>query len=170
MIKQGTSENRVKFAYLGIGSNLGNKFLNIDKSKAYLNENRIEIIDSSSYYQTPSWPNPKFPKFINIVIKIRTKLDYLDLFNVCKNIEIKMGRKKLSKNSPRICDLDIIDFDKKIINKEIQIPHKLMHKRNFVLFPLFEIDKNWKHPVFKKNIKKLIFSLPIKDIRSIKQI
>ena len=170
MIKQGTSENRVKFAYLGIGSDLGNKFLNIDKSKAYLNENRIEIIDSSSYYETPSWPNPKFPKFINIVIKIRTKLDYLDLFNVCKNIEIKMGRKKLSKNSPRICDLDIIDFDKRIINKEIQIPHKLMHKRNFVLFPLFEIDKNWKHPVFKKNIKKLIFSLPIKDIRSIKQI
>ena len=170
MIKQGTSENRVKFAYLGIGSNLGNKFLNIDKSKAYLNENSIEIIDSSSYYETPSWPNPKFPKFINIVIKIRTKLDYLDLFNVCKNIEIKMGRKKTLKNSPRICDLDIIDFDKKIINKEIQIPHKLMHKRNFVLFPLFEIDKNWKHPVFKKNIKKLIFSLPIKDIRSIKQI
>jgi len=170
VIKQGTSENRVKFAYLGIGSNLGNKFLNIDKSKAYLNENSIEIIDSSSYYKTPSWPNPKFPKFINIVIKIRTKLDYLDLFNVCKNIEIKMGRKKSSKNSPRICDLDIIDFDKKIINKEIQIPHKLMHKRNFVLFPLFEIDKNWKHPVFKKNIKKLIFSLPIKDIRSIKQI
>ena len=81
-----------------------------------------------------------------------------------------MGRKKSSKNSPRICDLDIIDFDKRIINKEIQIPHKLMHKRNFVLFPLFEIDKNWKHPVFKKNIKKLIFSLPIKDIRSIKQI
>ena len=170
MIKQGTSENRVKFAYLGIGSNLGNKFLNIDKSKAYLNENSIEIIDSSSYYETHSWPNPKFPKFINIVIKIRTKLDYLDLFYVCKNIEIKMGRKKSSKNSPRICDLDIIDFDKKIINKEIQIPHKLMHKRNFVLFPLFEIDKNWKHPVFKKNIKKLIFSLPIKDIRSIKQI
>ena len=170
MIKQGTSENQVKFAYLGIGSNLGNKFLNIDKSKAYLNENSIEIIDSSSYYETPSWPNPKFPKFINIVIKIRTKLDYLDLFNVCKNIEIKMGRKKSSKNSPRICDLDIIDFDKKIINKEIQIPHKLMHKRNFVLFPLFEIDKNWKHPVLKKNIKKLIFSLPIKDIRSIKQI
>ena len=170
MIKQGTSENRVKFAYLGIGSNLGNKFLNIDKSKAYLNENSIKIIDSSSYYETPSWPNPKFPKFINIVIKIRTKLDYLDLFNVCKNIETRMGRKKSSKNSPRICDLDIIDFDKKIINKEIQIPHKLMHKRNFVLFPLFEIDKNWKHPVFKKNIKKLIFSLPIKDIRSIKQI
>ncbi len=170
MIKQGISENQVKLVYLGIGSNLGNKFLNIEKAKSYLYENNIQLINSSSYYETPSWPNPRFPKFINIIVKIRTKLDYLELFYICKKIENKLGRKNSPKNSPRICDIDIIDFDNKIIKKEIQIPHKLMHIRNFVLFPLFEIDKNWKHPVLKKNIKKLIFSLPIKDIRSIKQI
>ena len=170
MIKQGISENQVKLVYLGIGSNLGNKFLNIEKAKSYLYENNIQLINSSSYYETPSWPNPRFPKFINIIVKIRTKLNYLELFYICKKIETKLGRKNSPKNSPRICDIDIIDFDNKIINKEIQIPHKLMHIRNFVLFPLFEIDKNWKHPVLKKNIKKLIFSLPIKDIRSIKQI
>ncbi|KRO56917.1 MAG: 7,8-dihydro-6-hydroxymethylpterin-pyrophosphokinase [Pelagibacteraceae bacterium BACL5 MAG-120705-bin12] len=170
MIKQGISENQVKLVYLGIGSNLGNKFLNIEKAKSYLYENNIQLINSSSYYETPSWPNPRFPKFINIIVKIRTKLDYLELFYICKKIETKLGRKNSPKNSPRICDIDIIDFDNKIIKKEIQIPHKLMHIRNFVLFPLFEIDKNWKHPVLKKNIKKLIFSLPIKDIRSIKQI
>ena len=170
MINQGISENQVKLVYLGIGSNLGNKFLNIEKAKSYLYENNIQLIKSSSYYETPSWPNPRFPKFINIIVKIRTKLDYLELFYICKKIETKLGRKNSPKNSPRICDIDIIDFDNKIIKKEIQIPHKLMHIRNFVLFPLFEIDKNWKHPVLKKNIKKLIFSLPIKDIRSIKQI
>ena len=170
MIKQGISENQVKLVYLGIGSNLGNKFLNIEKAKSYLYENNIQLIKSSSYYETPSWPNPRFPKFINIIVKIRTKLDYLELFYICKKIETKLGRKNSPKNSPRICDIDIIDFHNKIIKKEIQIPHKLMHIRNFVLFPLFEIDKNWKHPVLKKNIKKLIFSLPIKDIRSIKQI
>ena len=170
MIKQGISENQVKLVYLGIGSNLGNKFLNIEKAKSYLYENNIQLINSSSYYETPSWPNPRFPKFINIIVKIRTKLNYLELFYICKKIETKLGRKNSPKNSPRICDIDIIDFDNKIIKKEIQIPHKLMHIRNFVLFPLFEIDKNWKHPVLKKNIKKLIFSLPIKDIKSIKQI
>jgi 2-amino-4-hydroxy-6-hydroxymethyldihydropteridine diphosphokinase len=170
VIKQGISENQVKLVYLGIGSNLGNKFLNIEKAKSYLYENNIQLINSSSYYETPSWPNPRFPKFINIIVKIRTKLNYLELFYICKKIETKLGRKNSPKNSPRICDIDIIDFDNKIIKKEIQIPHKLMHIRNFVLFPLFEIDKNWKHPVLKKNIKKLIFSLPIKDIRSIKQI
>ena len=57
-----------------------------------------------------------------------------------------------------------------VLNDEITIPHKRMHKRNFVLFPLYELDKNWVHPKFKIHIKKLIFSLPIKDIRSIKQI
>ena len=170
MTKQGISENQANTAYLGIGSNLGNKFLNIEKAKSFLYENDIQIIKSSSYYETPSWPNPSFPKFINIIIKIKTTLDYLDLFNVCKEVEKILGRKKSIKNSPRTCDIDLIDFNKKNINKEIQIPHKLMHKRNFVLFPLFEIDKAWKHPVLKKNIKKLIFSLPIKDIRSIKQI
>jgi len=78
VIKQGISENQVKLVYLGIGSNLGNKFLNIEKAKSYLYENNIQLINSSSYYETPSWPNPRFPKFINIIVKIRTKLDYLE--------------------------------------------------------------------------------------------
>ena len=57
-----------------------------------------------------------------------------------------------------------------ILNDKLNLPHKMMHKRSFVLFPLFEIEKNWVHPIKKVNIKKLIFSLSNKDIRSIKQI
>ena len=53
---------------------------------------------------------------------------------------------------------------------KLNLPHSRMHKRNFVLFPLFEIDKNWKHPVSKHSIKKLLLSLKNRDIRSIKQI
>ena len=62
------SEKQAKLVYLGIGSNLGNKFNNIEKSKFELLKFGINILSSSSYYETLSWPNPKDPKFYNIVI------------------------------------------------------------------------------------------------------
>ena len=58
----------------------------------------------------------------------------------------------------------------KIKNSKINLPHKMMHKRNFVLFPLFEIQKNWTHPDKQIDVKTLISRLPVRDIRSIKQI
>ena len=73
-------------------------------------------------------------------------------------------------NSPRKCDIDIIDFANKSKKGVINLPHPRMHSRNFVLIPLFEIDRNWRHPVFKEHIKSLIFSLSNRDISSIKQI
>ena len=81
-------------------------------------------------------------------------------------------KRATKKNSPRICDIDIIDFHgmKLNIKSKLNLPHKRMHKRNFVLLPLFEIEKNWKHPSKKLDIKTLISLLPVDDITSIKQI
>ena len=170
MIKQDTSENRVKLIYLGVGSNLGNRKRNIEKAKLKLYNNNVIILQSSSYYETLSWPNTNNPKFLNIVLKIKSNLPPLKLLKICKRIETELGRKKSTKNSPRICDIDIIDYKSQKIKSDITLPHPRMSERNFVLFPLFEINKNWKHPVSKVDIKRLIISLPIKDIRSIKQI
>ena len=156
--------------YIGIGSNLGNRIENITKAKYFLDLNGINITKSSSYYETLSWPDPNKPKFINIVIQSNTKASPEKLLKIFKSIEKKLGRKKKSKNSPRTCDIDIISYNQKILTGNITIPHKRMHKRNFVLIPLFELNKNWFHPKTNENIKKLIFSLSIKDIRSIKQI
>tara|TARA_Y100001970_G_scaffold240028_1_gene302447 strand:+ start:123 stop:635 length:513 start_codon:yes stop_codon:yes gene_type:complete len=170
VIKQDTLEKQVKSIYLGIGSNLGNKRKNIEKAKFELTKNKITIIKSSSFYQSLSWPNPKHPKFLNIVIKVSTNLKPLKLLEIFKQIEFGLGRKKSKKNSPRECDIDLIDYDKMIKIKKITLPHPRMHIRNFVLLPLFEIDKNWIHPISKDHIKKLILSLSNRDIRSIKQI
>ena len=156
--------------YIGIGSNIGNRINNIEKAKSFLILNGINITKSSSYYETLSWPNASMPKFINVVIQSDTKLSPKKLLEIFKFIEKKLGRKKDIKNSPRTCDIDIISYDKKILTGNISIPHIRMHKRNFVLIPLYELDKSWYHPKLKSNIKKLIFSLPIKDIRSVKQI
>ena len=170
MIKLDILENQVKTVYLGIGSNLGNRIANIEKAKSLLREHNIDLISVSKYYETPSWPDPKNPKFINIVLKVKYFFQPNDLLNVCKKIEIKLGRKKGPKNAPRECDIDIIDFKGLVTNDKLNLPHPRMHERNFVLLPLFEIEKDWVHPIKKTNIKKLILSLSNKDIRSIKQI
>ena len=169
MIKQDILENQVNSIYLGIGSNLGRKKINIEKAKFELTKSNVEILQTSSFYESFSWPNPNNPKFLNVILKVSTILAPLELLKKCKEIEILLGRKKRSKNSPRECDIDIIDYNKVVINKDIILPHPRMCMRNFVLLPLFEINKNWTHPKSKHHIKRLILSLPNRDITSIKQ-
>jgi len=167
-------EKQVRFAFIAIGSNLGNKRLNIELAKFKLQNNSIKIVKSSGKYETPSWPDPNKPKFINIVLKIRTILSPIQLLNVCNNVELELGRKRFKKNEPRTCDIDIIDYDQKIIKLKnptnLTLPHPCIEKRNFILLPLFEISKNWKHPIKKVNIAKLISFLKEEDLRAIKQI
>ena len=174
MIKQDISEKQAKTIYLAIGSNLGDKKLNIELAKYKLQNNLVKIIKSSSNYETLSWPDPTKPKFINVVIKAKTILSPKDLLNVCNKIETELGRKRTKKNEPRLCDIDIIDYDQKIMRlngrTKLNLPHPGIKYRNFVLLPLYEISKNWKHPVNKANIVKLISFLKNKDLRAIKQI
>ena len=170
MIKQGTLENPAKSIYLGVGSNLGDKKQNIELTKFKLIENNIKILQSSNYYESLSWPNPQQPKFLNIVLSVLSNLSSLALINKCKEIEVSLGRKKSAKNSPRVCDIDIIDYKNQQLRGDLILPHPRMHQRNFVLLPLYELNKNWVHPKSKLHIKKLIFSLSNLDIRSIKPI
>ncbi len=159
--------------YLSIGSNLGDKKNNLEKTKHLINLKKIDIVSSSSIYKTASWPDANFPEYLNIVIKVNTKLNLIELFKCLKLIEKELGRKKAPKNYPRQCDIDIIDFKgsniKKVVDNQVVIvPHPRMINRNFVLFPLFEIDKNWIHPKNGQKISYLISNLEINQIRSIK--
>ena len=79
MINRDILENQAKSVYLGIGSNLGNKKNNIEKAKFELTQNDIKILESSNFYESLSWPNPKNPKFLNVVIKISTNFKKADL-------------------------------------------------------------------------------------------
>ena len=173
MKKQDISENLANPAYLAIGSNLGNKVSNIEITKFELEKHKIKILKSSSNYISESWPDASMPNYINIIIKIKTSLLPLELLQICNSIELKLGRVRSKKNAPRTCDIDIIDYDNKILNEKnskLILPHPRMNERNFVLLPLYEIDKSWKHPKSKTNIVNLINSLPVEDLRSIKQI
>ena len=128
MIRQDTSENQAKNIFLGIGSNLGNRIANIEKAKSLLLQNNINFISVSNYYETSSWPDPNKPKFLNIVLKVFCNLKPLELLKLCKIIEAKLGRKKTYKNSPRTCDIDIIDFDGIVLKGKLNLPHSRLQK------------------------------------------
>ena len=98
MKNQDISENLAKIVYLGIGSNLGIRSENIEKAKFHLKENNIKFISISKYYETPSWPNPNYPKYLNIILKCKTNLSPFYLIKKLKDIEKKLGRKKNIKN------------------------------------------------------------------------
>ena len=85
MIKRDSLEKRAKIVYLGIGSNLGDKTRNIENAKIELVKNEIKILKCSSYYETLSWPNSNFPKFYNLVLKVKTKINKIRLLELCKN-------------------------------------------------------------------------------------
>ena len=150
--------------HLNIGSNLdsnfGNKYENISIAVNLLINSNIVIKKISNFYKTPSYPNKNLPKFVNIGVLIDCKNNHLDLLKKINLIEKKVGRVKSRKNSPRVCDIDIIDFNGLIKKtKNLQLPHPRSHLRNFVLFPIKEIDPEWIHPILRKNVDFLISDL-----------
>ncbi len=150
--------------HLNIGSNLvskyGSRFNNISIAINLLIESKIQIKKISNFYETPSYPNENFPKFLNIGLIANYENDYFDLFKRIKLIEKKLGRIKTKKNEPRVIDIDLIDFKSVIKDtKELTLPHPKCHLRNFVLFPILQIDPNWIHPILKKNAQYLINNL-----------
>ena len=161
---------------LGLGSNLssnfGNRFENIDLAISYFQSYKIQLLKKSSFYETLSYPDIKNPKFINIVIEVLTHLPPEEFASVLISIEETLERKRNQKNEPRTCDIDIIDYNGKVMNfiyKRLifKVPHEKLIYRNFVLFPLQEIVPNWIHPITKEKISNLIGKLPEEDRKSI---
>ena len=164
---------------LGLGSNLrssfGDRFENLNLAVSYLELYKIQIIKKSSFYETLSYPDIKNPKFINIVVEVSTNLSPEDLASVLIRVEKKLERNRKKKNEPRTCDIDIIDYNGKIVNfiykgLIFRVPHEKLIYRNFVLFPLQEIASNWIHPKTKDSIDVLINKLSNKNKKSILKI
>ena len=150
--------------HINIGSNLdskyGNKFRNISLAIDLLIHSKLRIRKISSFYETPSYPNKALPKYVNIGLIADYNFNYEQLLKRNLSIEKKIGRIKSMKNDPRVCDIDIIDFNGIIKkDKSLELPHPRSHNRNFVLYPIKEIDPNWTHPILRKNVDILINEL-----------
>ena len=161
---------------LSLGSNLPSKFGDskntILKCYEFFNNNDIKILKKSSFYETFAIPNKSDPKFVNSVISVETRFSPEELIKYILKVEEKFDRKRKQINAPRTCDIDIVDFNSEIINifnKNIplEIPHPRLEQRSFVLYPIREIDKNWKSPLSGKKIDQLIENLDAETKKNI---
>lgn len=153
-------------AFIGIGTNKGDKLANI---RFALNE--IDELDSSSIenvssiYETLPMGEIQQENYFNAVIKIKTKLLPEDLFSFLNSIEKKAGRIKREHWGPRELDLDILFYDDIIYSKnELVIPHYGVVERDFVLVPLIEIEPHLVHPISKVELSELLKNLQTKKV------
>lgn len=149
--------------YLSLGTNLGNKKENLTYAVQLLSE-KINILKTSSFYETEPVGYKDQPWFMNIVVEGTTHLSPEDLLVFTQSIEQAMKRVKTIVNGPRIIDVDILLYESVKINTEtLIIPHPRMTERAFVMYPLFEISPDL--IIDGKSLKNMMESFKGEEIK-----
>ena len=147
--------------YLLLGSNIGNSKAILAEAKTIIEKQIGAVTRQSDLYSTAAWGNLKQPDFLNQVIIVETTLHAAAAMETILGIEKKMGRVRTVKNAPRIIDIDILFFNKEIIDlQNLTVPHSQIQNRRFVLVPLNQLSPNLRHPVLKKTIHELLIHCP----------
>jgi len=142
-------------AYLGLGSNLGDRQANLDQALEFLGQ-RLRIKKVSSIYDSEPVGNIEQPRFLNLVCEVVTNLPPKSLLALAKGIESKLGRTGGPSGAPRTIDIDILLYGDEVVETPaLTIPHPRMTKRAFVLMPLAEIAPNVKHPVTGQTAREM---------------
>ena len=143
--------------FLMTGSNIGDRNNNLRTAEAHINKTIGKIILKSSVYETAPWGNALQESFYNQAFQVNTQLTATEVMSALLKIEHLMGRKRTFKNAARIIDIDILFFKDEIIKlKSLEIPHKEIANRRFVLEPLNEIAPGRIHPVLHKKTSILL--------------
>lgn len=156
----------MSIAYIGIGSNLGDRLQNCLDAVETMGKRGIFVKSKSSIYETEPWGGIDQPRFLNMVIEAETELSPSEILQMLKGIEQELGRRASYKWGPRSIDLDILLYDNLVVSEEgLKIPHPLMHERDFVLRPLNEIAPDAIHPVLKKSVRELFQKVALRGKR-----
>ncbi len=155
--------------YILLGTNLGDRFQQLDLARKQLESRIGAIIDASSIYETAAWGVEDQPAFLNQALLLTTNLQALDCLEITQSIEQELGRIRIKKWGERVIDIDLIYFNQDIIDlPTLRIPHPFIAERRFVLAPLVEIAPDYIHPLYKKNnvylLDKCTDDLPVKKI------
>lgn len=144
--------------YLGLGSNLGDRKINIQTAIQH-----IEVLGEvaiSPIYETEPFGYANQPHFLNCAITLETHLSPHELLSELQRIEESLDKQTPFKNGPRTIDIDILLYEDQILESDdLAIPHARMHTRNTVLKPLYDIAPEAIHPKLKKTISELYSSL-----------
>jgi len=148
-------------AYLGLGSNLGDKEMNLRRALQSLDQAKIQILEASPLYVTEPVEFKDQDWFLNQAVSIQTSLGPRDLLSYCLQIEQMMGRQRTAAKGPRNIDLDILLYGDLILQeKGLTIPHPMLHTRRFVLVPLATLGPDIIHPVLRQPISTLLDRCP----------
>lgn len=131
---------------------------------------RLARLDAaSSLYETPAWPDPSDPPFVNAVAAISTDIPATALLQALHAIEAGFGRRRDVRNAPRTLDLDLLAYGRKQRGEDtgVQLPHPRIEAREFVLAPLCDIAPGWRHPVLGKTAAQMLAALPARTARKI---
>ncbi len=145
--------------FLSLGSNIGDRLGYVQQAAGILGTTKdIQIIATSSFYETEPWQMDSPNWFVNAIVQISTRLTPEELLIVIQRIESQLGRERSERReyTDRTIDIDILFYDDKIINTEkLTIPHRFFHRRACMLVPMLEIAQDFVHPLFKKSISDL---------------
>ena len=142
-------------AYLGLGTNVGNKRRNMITAAALLAERVGDILALSGFYETEPWGFESENFFLNAAVKLKTSFSPLEVLQITQQIEKELGRTEKSNGvyHDRIIDIDILLYGDEVLQiPDLTLPHPLMHERKFVMDPLAEIAPFVVHPVLKERI------------------
>jgi 2-amino-4-hydroxy-6-hydroxymethyldihydropteridine diphosphokinase len=134
-------------AFLGLGSNLGDRLANLTRAIALLDTDPgVHVASASRVYETAPVGPPQ-PDYLNMVVAVRTSIAARELLARCLAVEEEMGRVRAQRWGPRVIDVDLLTFGREDIDEPgLQVPHPRMHERGFVLAPLLELTADPKLP------------------------
>jgi 2-amino-4-hydroxy-6-hydroxymethyldihydropteridine diphosphokinase len=156
----------LKTAFLGLGSNIGDREANLRTALEHLDPDDVRVTRRSSLYETAPPELRDQPWFLNAVVEVETSLFPIQLLTRVREIERRMGRRRVTPKGPRNIDIDVLFYGRSVITTaELEIPHPRIARRRFVLEPLAEIAPNFRHPLTGKTAIEMLAALEPQEIR-----
>ena len=148
-------------AYLGLGSNLGDREQNLARAVSLLEERLAAPVAVSSVYETRPWGYADQPEFLNMACRVNTPPAPEALLGTAQEVERLIGREPTFRYGPRVIDVDILLYGDRIIDADsLRVPHPRLFERAFALAPLAELAPDLPHPELGVSIRELLERLP----------